>query len=63
MFSRNGLKDKKREALLQLALFNRGISGMHGLGSISMSHTPENLLEIQKVVEEISHPVSKSNFR
>jgi len=55
-------KDKKREALLQLALFNRNISGLHGLGSISMAHTHENIVQIQKVVEEIAHPVSQSNF-
>lgn len=55
-------KDKKREALLQLALFNRSISGLHGLGSISMAHTHENIVQIQKVVEEIAHPVSQSNF-
>lgn len=55
-------KDKKLEALLQLALFNRGISGLHGLGSISMSHTHENLLQIQEVIEEISQPISQSTF-
>jgi glutamate-1-semialdehyde 2,1-aminomutase len=55
-------KDKKREALLQLALFNRGISGLHGLGSISMAHTHDNLLEIQKIIEEISQPISQSDF-
>ncbi len=55
-------KDKKREALLQLALFNRNISGLHGLGSISMAHTHENIVRIQKVVEEIAHPISQSIF-
>lgn len=53
-------KDKKREALLQLALFNRNISGLHGLGSISMACTHENILRIQEVVEEIANPVSQS---
>ncbi|MFX1345573.1 MAG: aspartate aminotransferase family protein [Promethearchaeota archaeon] len=53
-------KDRKREALLQLALFNRNISGLHGLGSISMAHTHENIIKIQEVVEEIAHPVSQS---
>ncbi|UCD01680.1 MAG: aminotransferase class III-fold pyridoxal phosphate-dependent enzyme [Promethearchaeota archaeon] len=53
-------KDKKREALLQLSLFNRNISGLHGLGSISMAHTHENVIQIQKVVEEIAYPVSQS---
>jgi glutamate-1-semialdehyde 2,1-aminomutase len=55
-------KDKKREALLQLALFNRNISGLHGLGSLSMAHTYDNILKIQEVVEEISHPVSQTKF-
>jgi len=56
-------KDKKREALLQLALFNRNISGLHGLGSISMAHTHDNVIQLQKVVEEISNPVSKYQFK
>ncbi len=55
-------KDKKREALLQLSLFNRNISGLHGLGSISMAHTQEHLEKIQEVVEEIAFPVSQSRF-
>ncbi|KKN18795.1 hypothetical protein LCGC14_0952190 [marine sediment metagenome] len=53
-------KDKKREALLQLALFNRNVSGLHGLGSISMAFAPEHLIQIQKVVEEIASPISQS---
>ncbi|MFX1297812.1 MAG: aspartate aminotransferase family protein, partial [Promethearchaeota archaeon] len=55
-------KDKKREALLQLSLFNRNVSGLHGLGSISMAHTHENIVKVQEVVEEIAHPVSQSKF-
>ncbi|MHA2182728.1 MAG: aspartate aminotransferase family protein [Promethearchaeota archaeon] len=55
-------KDKKKEALLQLSLFNRNISGLHGLGSISMAHTNENIAHIQKVVKDIAHPVSQSKF-
>jgi len=55
-------KDKKREALLQLSLFNRNVSGLHGLGSISMAHTHENVVNIQEVVEEIAHPISQSIF-
>jgi len=55
-------KDKKREALIQLSLFNRNISGLHGLGSISMAHTHENIVKIQEVVKEIGHPVAQSNF-
>jgi glutamate-1-semialdehyde 2,1-aminomutase len=55
-------KDKKKEALLQLALFNRNISGLHGLGSISMAHTNENIARIQDIVKEIAQPVSQSKF-
>ncbi len=55
-------KDKRREALLQLSLFNRNVSGLHGLGSISMAHTHENLLHIQEVIEEIAEPVSQSKL-
>ena len=55
-------KDKKREALLQLSLFNRNVSGLHGLGSISMAHTHDHIVKIQEVVEEIAHPVSQSRF-
>jgi glutamate-1-semialdehyde 2,1-aminomutase len=55
-------KDIKKEALLQLALFNRNISGLHGLGSISMAHTEEHITQIQDVVKEIAHPVSQSSF-
>ncbi len=55
-------KDKKREALLQLSLFNRNVSGLHGLGSISMAHTHNHIVKIQEIVEEIAHPVSQSKF-
>ncbi len=55
-------KDKKREALLQLSLFNRSVSGLHGLGSISMAHTHDHIVKIQEVVEKIAHPVSQSKF-
>ncbi|MFX1377659.1 MAG: aspartate aminotransferase family protein [Promethearchaeota archaeon] len=55
-------KDKKREALIQLSLFNRNISGLHGLGSISMAHTHENVVQIQETVEAIAKPVSQTTF-
>ncbi|MFW9970303.1 MAG: aspartate aminotransferase family protein [Candidatus Odinarchaeota archaeon] len=55
-------KDKKREALIQLSLFNRNISGLHGLGSISMAHTHKHIMKIQEVVEEIAKPVSQTIF-
>ncbi|MFW9822656.1 MAG: aspartate aminotransferase family protein [Candidatus Thorarchaeota archaeon] len=55
-------KDKKKEALLQLALFNRNISGLHGLGSISMAHTKEEIAQIQDIVKTVAQPVSQANF-
>ena len=55
-------KDKKREALIQLSLFNRKISGLHGLGSISMAHNHEHIIKVQDVIEEIAQPVCKTIF-
>jgi glutamate-1-semialdehyde 2,1-aminomutase len=55
-------KDKKREALIQLSLFNRNISGLHGLGSISMAHTHEHVVQIQETVKEIAKPISQITF-
>ncbi len=54
--------DKKREALLHLALFNRNVSGLHGLGSLSMAHNHDHIIQIQNVVEQIAHPISQSQF-
>ena len=54
--------DKRREALLQLALFNRGISGLHGLGALSMANTHEHIIQVMNVMEEIAEPVSQSSL-
>ncbi len=54
------LTDRKRESLLQLALFNRNIMGLHGLGSLSMAHTKSQILQLQQIVKEIANPVTKS---
>jgi len=56
-------KDKKREALLQLALFNRKISGLHGLGALSMANTHEHMTQILDVFNDISHLVSNSPMK
>ncbi len=56
-------KDKNREALLQLALFNRKISGLHGLGALSMVNTHEHMSQILEVFKEISHSVSNSPIK
>ncbi|MBY8987832.1 MAG: aminotransferase class III-fold pyridoxal phosphate-dependent enzyme, partial [Candidatus Lokiarchaeota archaeon] len=52
--------DIKREAFLQLALFNRNISGLHGLGALSMANTHEHIIQVKKTLEEIAQPVSNS---
>lgn len=52
--------DKKREALLQLALFNRNISGLHGLGALSMANSHDHVIQIREVIKEIAQPVSQS---
>jgi glutamate-1-semialdehyde 2,1-aminomutase len=55
-------KDRKKEALMQLALFNRGIAGLHGLGSISMAHTDEDVVHIEEVVKSVAPSVSQTKF-
>ena len=52
--------DKKREALLHLALFNRNFSGLHGLGSLSMAHAKEHIDQIEKTVKSIARSVAFS---
>ena len=56
-------KDKHREALLQLSLFNRKISGLHGLGALSMANTHEHMIQILEVFKEISQLVSNSPMK
>jgi glutamate-1-semialdehyde 2,1-aminomutase len=50
--------DKIREAILHLALFNRKVMGLHGLGAISMAHSDGDISQIETVIEEIALPVS-----
>ncbi|MFX1284163.1 MAG: aspartate aminotransferase family protein [Promethearchaeota archaeon] len=54
------LTDRKRESLLQLALFNRGVLGLHGLGSLSMAHTQSHVLQLKQIVKEIATPITQS---
>ncbi|UCG01253.1 MAG: aminotransferase class III-fold pyridoxal phosphate-dependent enzyme [Candidatus Heimdallarchaeota archaeon] len=56
------LTDRKRESLLQLALFNRGIIGLHGLGSLSMAHNQSQILQLLEIVKEVATPVTKSTI-
>ena len=53
------LTDHKKEALAQLALFNRNITGMHGIGALSLVHTPQHVHTTQETVEEIGDPISQ----
>ncbi|UCG90003.1 MAG: aminotransferase class III-fold pyridoxal phosphate-dependent enzyme [Candidatus Heimdallarchaeota archaeon] len=54
---------KKGEALLQLALLNRHISGMHGIGALSFVHTSQHIRQTQDALEEIALPISKTQFK
>ena len=56
------LTDKKKEALLQLALLNRNISGMHGIGALSFVHTYQHIQKTREVLENISSPISNVIF-
>ena len=51
--------DKKKEALTQLALLNRHITGMHGVGALSFAHTEKQLHYLQQVIETITPQISK----
>ena len=51
--------DKKKEALTQLALLNRNITGMHGLGALSFAHAKEDMSLVQHTLEEIAPHISK----
>ena len=50
--------DHKRESLAQLALINRKITGMHGIGALSLAHSSQHIHTVQEVLEEITHHVS-----
>lgn len=56
------LTDKKREAFLQLALLNRYISGMHGIGALSFVHSNEHLQKTEEAIKAISFPISQVQF-
>jgi glutamate-1-semialdehyde 2,1-aminomutase len=51
--------DKKKEAFTQLALLNRNITGMHGIGALSFAHTKNDMISAQKAIEEIAPHISK----
>ncbi|MHA2244149.1 MAG: aspartate aminotransferase family protein [Candidatus Hodarchaeales archaeon] len=53
------LTDHNKEALTQLALLNRNINGMHGIGALSLAHTPHHIHTTQETLEEIGDPISQ----
>ncbi len=53
--------NKKKEALTQLALLNRHITGMHGVGALSFAHTEKQLQYLQQVIETITPQILKEN--
>lgn len=54
------LTDQKLEALAQLALLNRQITGMHGIGALSLAHTPQHVRTTQETLEEIGPSISQA---
>jgi len=53
--------DKWKESLTQLALLNRNVTGMHGIGALSFAHRKEDLHFAQQKIEEIAYPITKTN--
>ncbi len=51
--------DHKRESLAQLALINRKITGMHGIGALSLAHSSQHIRTVQEALEEITLPLSQ----
>jgi glutamate-1-semialdehyde 2,1-aminomutase len=54
--------DKKKEALTQLALLNRNITGMHGLGALSFAHSEDDMNLVKDSLEEITLSISRLNL-
>ena len=52
-----------REALTQLVLLNRNVTGMHGIGALSFAHTKKDITSTKEIIEEIAFPVMKSNIK
>ncbi len=54
------LTDHTGEALAQMSLLNRHCTGMHGIGALSLVHTPKHIRIVQEALEEIAFPLSKA---
>ncbi len=53
--------DKKKETLTQLALLNRHITGMHGIGALSFAHTEKQIQYLQQAIMTITPQISKEH--
>jgi glutamate-1-semialdehyde 2,1-aminomutase len=53
--------DHTRESYAQLALINRKITGMHGIGALSLAHSSQHIHKVQTALEEITLPISQDN--
>ncbi len=56
------LTDKKREALVHLALLNRNIASQHGFGVLSFAHSKAHIQSVQQKIEEIAPLVTKASL-
>ena len=54
--------DKKKETLTQLAMLNRQITGMHGIGALSFAHTDDQIKHLKQTIEEITPLISKADM-
>ncbi len=54
--------DKTKEAVTQLALLNRKITGMHGIGALCFAHQDNQIEYLRKTIEEITLKISDSKF-
>ena len=56
------LSDKKKEALTQLSLLNREITGMHGIGALCFAHQDEQIKYLRNSIEEVAPQISDADM-
>jgi glutamate-1-semialdehyde 2,1-aminomutase len=54
--------DKKKEALTQLSLLNRKITGMHGIGALCFAHQNKQIQYLKEIIEEVAPIISEANL-
>ncbi|MFX0170469.1 MAG: aspartate aminotransferase family protein [Candidatus Hodarchaeota archaeon] len=54
--------DNKKEAYLSLTLLNRNITGMHGVGALSLVHTSDHIQKLYDAIIEVAPPISKAEI-